>query len=112
MNSKILSGVKNYTPHDIVLLDSAGNKTVIKSSGIARVSTNRTVVGDIFGFDLTKEFLGDVTGLPNQQQGIFLVVSRVVKSALPNRTDLVCPDTGNAHRNDKGHIVGVFGFVV
>ena len=84
---------------------------MIPSSGIARVSTNQVKVGDMFGFPLKKEFHGHVFDLPDYNEGVFLIVSRLVKAALPDRVDLIVPDTANACRDDKGKIIGVSGFV-
>lgn len=97
---------KNYTPHDIVLNDGR----IFNSEGIARVSSSYTDIKD----DLCSMVLGDVEGLPNPTDGVYYIVSTIVKNACPNRNDLVVPATAHKDcvRNDKGHIVSVPCFVL
>lgn len=96
---------KNYTPHAIKLNDG----TEYQSMGVARVSNTFT---DFDADGVCQVVYGDVTGLPEPQDGVLYIVSAMVKSA-SNRTDLVAPATGHPDcvRNDKGFIVSVPGFV-
>ncbi len=55
--------------------------------------------------------MGGVEGLPEQQDGTFLIVSGMVFAA-SDRPDLIAPDTGKtAIRNEKGHIAAVTRFI-
>ena len=91
----------NYTPHAIVL----NSGEVFEPSGtVARVNSafSEIVYGECF------QMLGEVEGLPEETEGVSLIVSAMVLDA-SNRNDLVAPATGHPKtiRNDKGHIVSV-----
>ena len=99
--------IVNATPHDIKLNDG----TVFPASGqVARVSVNQVDDGDINGIPVKKNTYGEVEGIPEPRDGVVYIVSAMVVGN-SDRTDLVAPDTGNALRNDQGHIVSVPGFV-
>ena len=95
----------NLTPHAIALNDGR----VFEPSGASsRVSAGFTeIIGD-FCF----QTFGEVTELPEQKEGICLIVSGMVFDRT-DRTDVVAPATGHplCVRNDKGHIVSVPCFV-
>lgn len=100
----------NLTPHPInIILDNDSDPIVIAPSGIVpRVASTATTVAP--GFVTT--IMGDVTGLPDKKDGVLLIVGAMVRTALPDRDDLIGPDTSptGAVRNDAGQIVGVRGF--
>jgi len=102
--------IRNLTPHAIVV-DNGTEKVTYSPDGlVARVSTESTVVGEVDGFEVVANtVVGD--NLPAPVEGVYLLVSAMVLSAFPERADLLAPDTGNAERNDKGHIVSVPGFI-
>lgn len=50
----------------------------------------------IDGCDLSKVIHTEVTGVPERLQGVFLIVPKEVKAAMPGREDLVYPDYKNA----------------
>lgn len=95
----------NCTPHELVL----NNGTRIPASGqVARVAASYT---DFDENGVCKQVFGDVTGLPEPQDGVLVIVSALVLSA-SDREDLVAPATG--HKDcvrDNGMIVSVPGFV-
>lgn len=99
---------RNFTPHIINLNSGAA----FEPEGLARVNASFS------SFDengvCIQEF-GEVTGLPAPKDGVFLIVSGLVLSAVKSkgRSDCVAPATGHPAvvRNDKGHIVSVPGFV-
>lgn len=96
----------NLTPHDIVFTDG----TVIPTSGmVARVSVSQIDDGDINGIPVKKQVFGDIVDLPDSRDNTIYIVSAIVLNAAKaiGRTDVVAPDTNNAIRNDKGHIVAV-----
>ena len=94
----------NFTPHAIALNDGRA----FESCGVARVAASFT---DFDGDTCRQEF-GAVAGLPEQQDGVRLIVSAMVLAA-SDRNDLVAPATGHplTVRNDRGHIVSVPGFI-
>lgn len=59
-----------------------------------------------------KQNFGEVLGLPEVKEGVFYIVSWVVKSS-SNRTDLIAPDTGKtAIRDNNGFIIAVTRWVI
>lgn len=99
----------NLTPHPVnVILDDGSNITIDPSGVVPRCSAANTVIAPGF----TQSILGDVTGLPDQQDGILLIVGALIRSACPDRDDLIGPDTSptGAVRNADGQIIGVRGF--
>ena len=102
----------NYTPHSIDYING-DTKLTIPSVGVARVSQVtepefKITLEDGVEVLLTRTSYGDVVGLPNEEVGTFLIVSAMVKSARPDRHDLVSPS--NLIRNDAGQIIGCAGF--
>lgn len=107
--------IRNLTPHALNIHVPNGAVLNLPPSGdVARVSTAKTVAfhldtgnGDTFPnvWDVT---FGDVTGLPDPVDGVFLVVSRIVKSAVPTRRDVLVP--GAPIRDADGVIIGADGF--
>lgn len=104
--------VINLTPHAITLESSAGTKTYPPSETPARVSFTQTQTGEVDGFPIVKTSYGEITGLPAPAENTYYVVSMVVKAAAPNRTDLLCPDSGRAKRDANGNIMSVPGFII
>ena len=105
-----MATVINLTPHAIVVDNGEVSKTYEPSGEVARVLTESTKVGEVDGFDVvTTTVKGD--NLPEPQDGVYYIVSAMVKALRPERQDLLSPNTGVAKRNEKGHIVSVPGFV-
>ena len=105
-----MSSIKNLTSHAIVV-DNGKTQAAYEPSGeVARVLTETSVVGEVDGFEIAESV---VTGdnLPSQQEGTYLLVSVMVKSLRPDREDLLSPNTAEAKRNGKGHIISVPGFI-
>lgn len=99
----------NLTPHPVnVILDDGSNITIDPSGVVPRCSAANTVVAPGF----TQSVLGDVTGLPDKKDGVLLIVGALIRSACPDRDDLIGPDTSptGAVRNTDGMIIGVRGF--
>lgn len=95
----------NLTPHTIVLNDG----TTYESEGVARVGSSFTEFNE---FGLCQQVLSEVEGLPEQEDGVLLIVSFMVLDA-SDREDLVAPATGHPDvvRNEKGQIQSVPGFI-
>ena len=102
--------VKNLTPHPIHIVDAEG--TVLKtfqSEGLVRLKASTVHAGfSIDGVPVTKTVFGEPEGLPLFEQGTFLIVSQLVKSALPDRYDLVVP--ADVVRDANGAIIGCRSF--
>ena len=99
----------NLTAHDIHLY--RGNELVEKvpSSGIARVSVRSEIIGEIGGYPISKNFYGEIIGLPEPQPETFYVVSALVaQAAAERRTDLLV--VNDTVRDEAGRIIGCRGF--
>lgn len=97
----------NKTAHPVIVLDRKDN--VIKEFKPTALSVRLEshiyhLKHRIDGIPITKSVYGHPIDLPEQQDGIYYIVSQLVKNKLPNRTDLLVP--AEIVRNDKGHIVG------
>ena len=100
--------ILNFTPHNLNVVDINGVTQQLPSVGVARSATSTKTLDPINGFGVVATEFLDVTGLPSQQDGVFYVVSRLVLSACPDRTDLLCP--GELIRDSAGNVVGCKGF--
>jgi hypothetical protein len=98
--------IKNLTPHDVNI-----SNVIFPVSGIvARVSQTNTVISSFDGIDLVRASYGDVIDLPDEEEGTLLIVSAMVRVALPNRTDLASP--GDLIRDESGNIIGCKNLIV
>lgn len=98
--------IKNCTPHDIKL----NNGKVFRPCGIVpRCSNTFSEFEELEeGVPVCDTALGDVVGLPAPQEGVYLLVSSIVASACPNRTDLIVPGTNHpAAIREKGQVISV-----
>jgi hypothetical protein len=100
--------ILNFTPHDINLCDENGNQLItFPPTGLVRLSV-KTVVDEIasslLGVCITKSEFGEPIGLPDFKKDTFLIVSQLVKSALPEREDLLVP--AEVVRDLSGNIIG------
>lgn len=128
----------NMTPHDINILDdsnvsfdkaSRGYKVngdpiirgTCKPSGtVLRCSQEETEAGDLNGIKLYKVKFGRVVHTAKDgsvvtfnvpvKEGVYYIVSNIIKNALADRPDLLVPT--RVVRNDKGQPVGCLGFAV
>jgi len=107
-----MTTIKNFTPHEITFIFEEGTTVTFPPQGEPiRMETEQKETISAGDFPCVANF---VTGsnLPEEKEGVFLLVSSMVLNAFPNRLDLIAPDTGpTAKRNDKGHIIGVYRFV-
>ena len=94
---------RNFTPHDVTLVETTGTRT-FPSEGVARVATTSEVIDVHDGVAIMATEFGDVTGLPAREPGVYIVVSRLVIQAAPDRGDLVAPD--DLVRDEGGRITG------
>ena len=105
-----MTKIINLTPHPIVITDG---DSFPPSGKVARVDAIQSDAGSINGIPVKTQTFGDIVGLPAPQNDTVFIVSAIVLAAAKEkgRTDVIAPDTSNAVRNDKGHIVSVPGFV-
>jgi hypothetical protein len=102
--------VINLTPHPIHVVNAEG--TVLKtyqSEGVVRLKATTVHAGfTIDGVPVTQTEFGTPEGLPLFEEGTFLIVSQLIKSALPGRKDLVVP--AEVVRDANGNILGCRSF--
>lgn len=103
-----MNNILNFTPHTLNVVCGDGSVKTFPSVGVARVSTSTKTLDPVCGFDVVATTFSDVTGLPSPKDGMYHVVSRLVLSACPGRTDLLCP--GELVRDDNGVVIGCKGF--
>ena len=99
--------VINKTPHDVNIVDQNGQiiRTYERSDSQIRLAVK--TVQDVplpDGTPTSRTEFGEPEGLPDYVEGVFYIVSQLVKNALPNRTDLLVP--AEVIRDEKGNIVG------
>lgn len=98
----------NLTPHDI-MYSNRGKIQVIETSGQARCTMESKMVDTIENIPVYKNSYGEVTGLPDEKEDTYYVVSRIVAEAMKGkRNDLLIVD--KTVRDDKGFIVGFQAF--
>ena len=102
--------IVNMTPHDVVMYgnDNRAFRTFPASGKLIRLSQRNETVGDIDGIPTIKVVFGEPEGLPEYDPDIVYIVSAFVKSALPDRTDLVVPS--DPVRDPDGRIIGCRAF--
>jgi len=98
------------TPHSVQILDRDSNAVLfdIPASGnLIRLKASTVNAGfTVNDVEITKTVFGNPEGLAKYQLGTFYVVSQLVKSALPDRTDLLVP--AEVVRDEKGNIIGCY----
>lgn len=101
---------KNLTPHAINLVNTVGREMVIQPEPVpARVSAIETYETTMLdsGMEVFTIVYGEVTNLPDPEEGVVLIVSKLVRDACPERSDLYYPT--RLIRDNKGQIVGCAG---
>lgn len=104
--------LKNYTPHALKFMHG-GQIIDLPSLGTARCQERVT---DLGFWDAAEEIprvrvgYGDVSGLPEPEDGVVYVVSQLVVQALPARSDLAYPH--GLHRDATGTITGFSALAV
>ena len=103
---------KNCTPHTVNMVDD-NQKLVLsipKGDVVPRLAQSTEEVGDVCGIPLTATVFGEVQGLPDSEEGVYFIVSRLVMTACPNRKDLVVPN--EVVRDADGNIIGCRSFAI
>jgi hypothetical protein len=103
----------NMTPHAIRVKEGYDVTTYPPTGDVARVTVRNEQLNSINGAAVNRPVYGTVEGLPAyQKEGMFYIVSMLVRAALPDRKDLISPDSGpTAVRNDDGQIDYVVGWL-
>ena len=103
--------LKNYTPHTINLLDEDNKElfSIPPEGEVPRVEEKSEKIGSVGAevAPLYKVELGQVKNLPEPEEGVVLIVSKMVARA-SNRDDLIVPY--NLVRDEEGRIIGCRGF--
>ena len=100
--------IKNLTPHEIVLFVGEEKITIAPEGIIPRCSVEQQQITEITidgkKIPIMKTSFGQVENLPEEKEGVFLIVSRAVAEACPDRNDLLIPN--DAVRDENGRIIG------
>ena len=114
--------LRNLTPHPVTIVIPGGRSMTIPTDpeGPARCIPTTEVVGkvmvitpdggDVEFVPVRRTVMGAVTGLPDPEPGVLLLVSRVVAEAARDRKDLVIVD--DTVRDDQGRIIGARALAV
>jgi len=110
----------NLTPHPVTIRREGVAVTIPPSGEVARVEETRVPIGtlEVEGLEvpLNRRAFGKPTGLPEPEEGVYLIVASLVAQAclpsfrMPGRSDLLSPDL--LVRDEEGRIVGCEGFAV
>ena len=103
--------IRNLTPHKVSVFDQDGNTVaVFEPVGLARCAQYTQVIAKVNGINITTSVFGEVEGLPEEQPGVYYIVSRLCLSACPDRHDLLVPN--ELVRDDDGNIIGCQSFSI
>lgn len=119
--NKQASQFRNFTPHDLVVYNADRTEVVLTVPSekgedgkptFIRVAQEYKNAGSVNGIPVAQSSFGAVTGLPEPQDNVYLIVSLMVAQACPERKDLLVPDTNaGAVRSDAGQIIGTTRFL-
>ena len=97
----------NATPHPVMVVDKDGNVLHTlppRAAGPVRLKSWTERVAEIDGVPTSKTISVQVENLAEEVEGVYYVVSQLVKSALPQRADLLVP--AEVLRDASGTILG------
>jgi len=100
-----MTAIKNMTPHPITIVAEDG--TVVRgiaSDGLVRLKATTVRDGEVDGIPVSRTVFGQQEGLPEAEDGVYYIVSQLVKTALPERKDLLVP--AEVVRDAQGNILG------
>ena len=97
----------NKTPHPVNIVSPDGTIARVYERDATLIRLKQTVVQDEplpDGTPTSRTVFGEPEGLPERRDGVFYIVSQLVKSALPDRDDLLVP--AEVVRDGEGNIIG------
>ena len=100
-------GLVNMTPHPIHIIGDNNQVlvTIPKGDRLIRLKAKTIKAGfTINDIPVTRTEYSEPVGLPEYSFGTFYIVSQLVKSALPERDDLLVP--ADVVRDNEGNIIG------
>ena len=107
-------GEKTYVnmcgKHTVRIFNKETNDLVLEVpfSGVqARRAETSEMVGEDQGVQMYRTVYGEVEGLPEEQDGVVVLVSMAVRQALPERKDLASP--GSLRKDEAGQPTGCYG---
>lgn len=101
--------IHNLTPHDVVLLDNAGEVIrTFKSEGVARAKQETVECGFIEDVRIVRMSFGEPVGLPAVEEGQYYIVSAMTVASAKQYGRSVCDLllTADAVRDESGRIIG------
>ena len=95
--------IVNKTPHQVNIVGGPTFPACPKGE-LIRLKSETVPGAPIDGVPTSKTVFGDPIGLPKPIDGTWFIVSQLVKSACPDRDDLLVP--AEVARNETGAIIG------
>lgn len=85
--------IVNLTPHKVVILDDSNDAVFVfkRAKAPARFLAETFLVSYHSGVPITHTNFTVLENLPDQKEGVYYIVSQLVKSLLPFRSDLLVP---------------------
>lgn len=96
--------IKNYTPHPINLLVNGEFIEYPVCGPAPRLATHIVAIEGDYPFEAVKVEYGDVQDLPEPEEDVILIVSKMCCDAVPDRPDLWYPT--EFVRDEQGRITG------
>ena len=107
-------GAKTYVnmcgKHTVKVYNTETDSLVVEIpfSGVqARRSETTEILGEDHGLQKFHTVYGEVEGLPEERDGVTIIVSMAVRQALPERKDLASP--GSLRKDESGMPTGCYG---
>ena len=95
----------NLIGHEITI---AGYATLPKSDKPCFVKTNQIIIGKIDGIPIAKTEFDSIVNLPDPEDGVYYIVSRICMDYVPfSREDVFCVDTGPTAIRENGQVIVV-----
>ena len=99
----------NLTPHTVNIISGDGSALAVPNCGtIARCVETQTELPSInvdgAEVSIVTTTYGDVSGLPEPEEGTYYIVSLLVAQAVKGRNDLLSP--GLTIRDEAGQVIG------
>ena len=96
----------NLIGHEITIV---GYATLPKADKPCHVKTNQIIIGKIDGIPIAKTEFDSIVNLPDPEDGVYYIVSRICMDYVPySREDVLCVDTGSsALRDENGQVIAV-----